>query len=45
MLRLLVLAALAGSAWPSDVLDLTDEDFLSSVGGHELILVEFFAPW
>jgi len=29
----------------SDVLDLTQKNFASTVNGEELILVEFFAPW
>ncbi|KAF7657950.1 hypothetical protein LDENG_00020000, partial [Lucifuga dentata] len=45
MLRLLVLAALAGFTRASDVLDCTDADFETIIGSHDLILVEFFAPW
>nr|XP_020481006.1 protein disulfide-isomerase A3 [Monopterus albus] len=45
MLRLIFLAALAGLAMASDVLEFTDDDFESKIGDHELILVEFFAPW
>ncbi|XP_061576706.1 protein disulfide-isomerase A3 [Cololabis saira] len=44
-LRWLLLAALAGLARGSDVLDLTDDDFDSRIGDHDLVLVEFFAPW
>uniref|UniRef100_A0A7N6A7H8 Protein disulfide-isomerase n=1 Tax=Anabas testudineus TaxID=64144 RepID=A0A7N6A7H8_ANATE len=29
----------------SDVLEFTDDDFDSRIGSHDLILVEFFAPW
>lgn len=29
----------------SDVLEFTDDDFESGVGQHDLVLVEFFAPW
>jgi protein disulfide isomerase family A protein 3 len=29
----------------SDVLDLSAGDFKSSVGQHDTVLVEFFAPW
>uniref|UniRef100_A0AAY4AZC4 Protein disulfide-isomerase n=1 Tax=Denticeps clupeoides TaxID=299321 RepID=A0AAY4AZC4_9TELE len=29
----------------SDVLEFTDDDFDSRIGDHDLILVEFFAPW
>lgn len=45
MFKLLFLAVLAGAAWASDVLEFTDDDFDSRIGDHELILVEFFAPW
>ncbi|XP_071952911.1 protein disulfide-isomerase A3-like [Antedon mediterranea] len=29
----------------SDVLELSDSDFVSEIGRHDIILVEFFAPW
>lgn len=45
MLRLIILAALAGFTRASDVLEFTDDDFDNKIGDHELILVEFFAPW
>lgn len=45
MLRLIFLVALAGFSTASDVLEYTDDDFESKIGDHELILVEFFAPW
>ncbi|KAK7880688.1 hypothetical protein WMY93_032686 [Mugilogobius chulae] len=47
MLRvaLLCLAALGGLSSASDVLEFTDDDFDSRIGDHDLILVEFFAPW
>ncbi|XP_033823789.1 protein disulfide-isomerase A3 [Periophthalmus magnuspinnatus] len=45
MLRLLLLAALAALSAASDVLEFTDDDFDSRIGDHDLILVEFFAPW
>uniref|UniRef100_A0A8D3C7I7 Protein disulfide-isomerase n=1 Tax=Scophthalmus maximus TaxID=52904 RepID=A0A8D3C7I7_SCOMX len=45
MLRLIFLAALAGCTRASDVLEYTDDDFESKIGVHDLILVEFFAPW
>ncbi|XP_071400813.1 protein disulfide-isomerase A3 [Centroberyx affinis] len=45
MLRLIFLAALAGFTQASDVLEFTDDDFDSRIGDHDLILVEFFAPW
>uniref|UniRef100_A0A672F955 Protein disulfide-isomerase n=1 Tax=Salarias fasciatus TaxID=181472 RepID=A0A672F955_SALFA len=44
-LSLILLAALAGSSRASDVLEFTDDDFDSRIGDHDLILVEFFAPW
>jgi len=45
MLKWLLFALLAGFTLASDVLDLTDDDFDSRIGDHDLILVEFFAPW
>ncbi|KAL7885609.1 hypothetical protein AOLI_G00059040 [Acnodon oligacanthus] len=45
MLTLLFFAFLAGVARASDVLEFTDDDFESRIGDHDLILVEFFAPW
>lgn len=46
MLKLMLLAALAGfTQAASDVLEFTDNDFESKIGDHEIILVEFFAPW
>uniref|UniRef100_A0A9J7XKS6 Protein disulfide-isomerase n=1 Tax=Cyprinus carpio carpio TaxID=630221 RepID=A0A9J7XKS6_CYPCA len=33
------------AARASDVLEFTDDDFDSKIGDHDLILVEFFAPW
>uniref|UniRef100_A0A1A7YFP9 Protein disulfide-isomerase n=1 Tax=Iconisemion striatum TaxID=60296 RepID=A0A1A7YFP9_9TELE len=45
MYRLIFLAALAGFTRASDVLEYTDDDFESRIGTHDLILVEFFAPW
>lgn len=45
MLKLIFLAALAGFSSASDVLEYTDDDFESKIGDHELILVEFYAPW
>jgi protein disulfide isomerase family A protein 3 len=32
-------------AQASDVLEFTDDDFAESVAEHDIILVEFFAPW
>lgn len=43
VLLLLLLAAALSAA--SDVLDFSDSDFDSRIGDHDLILVEFFAPW
>ncbi|KAL2093566.1 hypothetical protein ACEWY4_010878 [Coilia grayii] len=45
MLKLLLAAFLAVAAQGSDVLEFTDDDFDSRIGDHEMILVEFFAPW
>lgn len=45
MLKLVFAAFLAVAAQASDVLEFTDDDFDSRIGDHELILVEFFAPW
>uniref|UniRef100_S4RTG1 Protein disulfide-isomerase n=2 Tax=Petromyzon marinus TaxID=7757 RepID=S4RTG1_PETMA len=42
---LVALLALLATASASDVLDLTDADFASKVAGHDMVLVEFFAPW
>ncbi|KAK7880689.1 hypothetical protein WMY93_032687 [Mugilogobius chulae] len=36
---------LGGLSSASDVLEFTDDDFDSRIGDHDLILVEFFAPW
>ncbi|XP_056137435.1 protein disulfide-isomerase A3 [Lampris incognitus] len=45
MLRLFLIGLLAGVSRASDVLEFTDDDFDSSIGDHDLVLVEFFAPW
>ncbi|XP_078097604.1 protein disulfide-isomerase A3 [Mustelus asterias] len=45
MIRFLLLACTAGAALATDVLELTDDDFEDRVGEHDLMLVEFFAPW
>uniref|UniRef100_A0A1I7Z114 Protein disulfide-isomerase n=1 Tax=Steinernema glaseri TaxID=37863 RepID=A0A1I7Z114_9BILA len=45
MLKLLSLALLVGAALASDVLEFTDANFDSSIGDHEVALVEFYAPW
>ncbi|XP_067667289.1 protein disulfide-isomerase A3-like isoform X1 [Haliotis asinina] len=45
-MKILVAAlAIVAVACASDVLEYTDSDFASKVAQHELILVEFFAPW
>lgn len=38
-------ALVVGAADSSDVLDLTPDNFVSTVNPESLILVEFFAPW
>lgn len=45
MVTLLFLVFLLGAARASDVLEFTDDDFENKIGDHDLILVEFFAPW
>ncbi|KAG2470784.1 PDIA3 isomerase, partial [Polypterus senegalus] len=45
MFRFVLFALLAGAVQASDVLEYTDDDFESRVGEHDLVLVEFFAPW
>lgn len=49
MTRSLLLSGLlllaASSAWASDVLDFTDDDFETSISQYPIILIEFFAPW
>lgn len=45
MLGLLFIVAFAAASRASDVLEYTDDDFDSKIGDHDLILVEFFAPW
>lgn len=37
--------AILSLASASDVLEFTDSDFAAKIGEHEVILVEFFAPW
>lgn len=39
---LLLVVAIASA---SDVLEFTDDDFKDSVAEHDVILIEFFAPW
>lgn len=45
MIYSLILFALLSYASCSDVLEFTDADFASKVADHDLMLVEFFAPW
>lgn len=45
MIRHLFLLSLVSLAFASDVLEFSDSDFDSEVAKHDLILVEFFAPW
>ncbi|XP_060078423.1 protein disulfide-isomerase A3-like [Ylistrum balloti] len=45
MLRFAVLLLLASLAYGSDVLDFDDSNFESKIVQHDVILVEFFAPW
>lgn len=42
---LVVLCLTVAVAAASDVLEFTDDDFQESVNPHEVILIEFFAPW
>ena len=41
----LLLSTLLNVVFASDVLDWSSGDFKSSVGQHDTVLVEFFAPW
>lgn len=41
----LVFSAIFGYVIASDVLDLSKEDFKSSISQYDTVLVEFFAPW
>lgn len=45
MKLLLILSCLTALTLASDVLEFTDSDFATKVAQHDLILVEFFAPW
>lgn len=45
MLRSLVVFSLAVIAAKANVLDFTDANFKSKVQEHDVILIEFFAPW
>jgi hypothetical protein len=42
---LVVLLALTAAAFASDVVDLTTDNFDSTLKNSDLALVEFFAPW
>jgi len=44
-MNVLLLFAVIGCAFASDVLELGDDNFKSSVQDKDIILVEFFAPW
>ncbi len=41
----LTLISIIKTVMSSDVIDLSSGDFKSSVGQHDTVLVEFFAPW
>lgn len=41
----LLLLSLVVVAFASDVMDLSDSDFASSIANKDIVLVEFFAPW
>lgn len=45
MHALVLLTTIIAVAMSSDVLDLSESTFDSSIGDKELVLVEFFAPW
>jgi len=45
MYKVLSLLAVLSLAAASDVLEYTDDDFEDKIGDHDIILVEFFAPW
>ncbi|XP_077988752.1 protein disulfide-isomerase A3-like [Glandiceps talaboti] len=45
MQKFLPLVLLFGLTLASDVLELTDDDFEDRVAEHDVMLVEFFAPW
>lgn len=42
---LFVMVYTAGMTWASDVIELKDSNFQSKVDPHDVILVEFYAPW
>ena len=45
MKAVVAVLAFVSATLASDVLEFTDSDFSSRITEHDLILVEFFAPW
>lgn len=45
MITTVLLFALLSLASASDVLEFDDSDFAGKIAEHDVILVEFFAPW
>jgi protein disulfide isomerase family A protein 3 len=45
LVKLVALLALVGLVFASDVLELHDSDFDSTIRQHDIALVEFYAPW
>lgn len=40
-----LILAILGSVYSSDVIELEDSSFIAEVSRHDIVLVEFFAPW